>query len=72
MKLNPFYKSPFSPFFEAVSRREAAQLICQWRRSGNMAAMRKVVVGPQRGYIFQGSAGEQADLVLKEGEFVTR
>lgn len=72
MKLSPFYKSPFNPFFEAVSRKEAAQIVSQWRRSGQMAAMRKLVVGRQRGYVFLGKDGEQADLVLKEGEFVTR
>ena len=72
MKLTPFYKSPFHPFFEAVGRREAAQLVRQWRNSGQMVKMQKFVVGRQRGYAFLGKDGEQADLVLKEDEFVTR
>lgn len=72
MKLNPFYKSPFNPFFEAVSRKEAARLVCEWRRSGHLARMQKFAVGRQRGYVFLGKNGEQADLVLKDGEFVTR
>jgi hypothetical protein len=55
MKLQPSYRSPFDPRdkFEPVSRREAAQLICQWRRyeNGSVRSMARRD-GTARGYVF--------------------
>jgi hypothetical protein len=72
MKLNHFYRSPFHPFYVPMCRKEAAEVICQWRRSGHLEKVEHLVVGRQHGYVFYGKTGESASMVLKEGGFVTR
>jgi hypothetical protein len=53
MKLQPSYMSPFSERFEPISRREAAQIIGQWRRYENGTVHRKARKdGAVRAYTF--------------------
>jgi hypothetical protein len=74
MKLQPSYRSPFvgRDAFEPVSRREAAQLICQWRRYGNGSVRRMARRdGTARGYVFNDwFSSTDAALVLKLSEYV--
>ena len=71
MKLQPSYRGPFvaRDEFEPISRHEAAQLICQWRRYGN-ASVRRMARrdGCARGYVFTDwLSSTDAALVLKSG-----
>jgi len=66
MKLQPLYRHPFtaSDNFDAISRREAAQLIWQWRRNGD--SIRRLDPNPvrARGYLFRGTEGGTAVMAL--------
>lgn len=69
MKLYASYRSPFvsRDAFEPVSRHEAAQLICQWRRYENSSVRRMARRdGAARGYVFNDwRSSVDAALVLK-------
>lgn len=65
MKRQPAYRCPWQSCFEPITRREAAQLIRQWRRYGN-ASVRRMVASDRCGYIFHDwFSSTAAEMVLR-------
>ncbi len=68
LKLQPSYRSPFDRpgFFHAISRGEAARLMCQWRRNGLASKYTSARIRAHRAYRFTGPDGETAMLALSD------